>query len=305
MDNKRVSVARTILIGCAAAGLAFLSGCATVTVANLTPASLPENPSEIYTFTLRVTSRSSVVVAGSIAAKVVVDGQSYAMKPSPLGNDIYEFEYQVPAGRQEIAYYYLVDYRVEGLGGTNASEVFTGVQRSQIVRRYVLSLENNRGPVGASIGVLGRGFTPQDTVSFEANPARTVYASPTSLSFFVPAVPTGHNYQVTLNSAAGNSPIGTFRVDPANVAVSPSALSLRPGESQSLTFSLSTAAPAGGLLLDVTTDVPESVIMPEVIVPAGSNTVTVPVQGGKPGSGSLVLKGYGNDLAVQVTVLGK
>ena len=55
MDNKRVSVARTILLGCAAAGLALLSGCATVKVANLTPASLPENPSEIYTFTLRVT----------------------------------------------------------------------------------------------------------------------------------------------------------------------------------------------------------------------------------------------------------
>ena len=302
MDNKRVSVARTILLGCAVAGLAFLSGCATVKIANLTPASLPENPSEIYTFTLRVNTRSNIVAANSITPRIVVDGQSYAMRPSQLGDGIYEFEYQLPSGRQEVAYYFLVDYRVEGPGSPNVGEVYTDVQRSQIVRRYVLSLENNRGPVGASIGVLGRGFTPQDSVAFDGTPARTVYASPTSLSFFVPAVSTGHNYRVTLNGATGNSPIGTFRVDPTNVSVSPGSLALRPGETQSLTFSLSNAAPAGGLLLDVTTDVPESVIMPEVIVPAGSNTVTIPVQGGKPGSGSLVLKGYGSDVTVSVTV---
>ena len=62
----------------------------------------------------------------------------------------------------------------------------------------------------------------------------------------------------------------------------PAALSLAPGQKQSLTFTITHPAPAGGLLLDVTTDVPESVIMPEVIVPEGQSSATVTVEGGKP-----------------------
>ena len=44
------------------------------------------------------------------------------------------------------------------------------------------------------------------------------------------------------------------------------------GERQALNFSLPNAAPPGGTLLDIATDVPESVIMPEVIVPQGQTT---------------------------------
>jgi len=53
----------------------------------------------------------------------------------------------------------------------------------------------------------------------------------------------------------------------------------------------------------VTTDIPESVIMPEVVVPEGQTSAVVTVQGGKPGTGSLFLKGYGNgEVSVPVTV---
>jgi hypothetical protein len=49
--------------------------------------------------------------------------------------------------------------------------------------------------------------------------------------------------------------------------------------------------------------VPESVIMPEVVVAEGQTAVTVEVEGGKPGAGSLFLKGYGNgEVSVAVTV---
>jgi hypothetical protein len=75
------------------------------------------------------------------------------------------------------------------------------------------------------------------------------------------------------------------------------------GSSQNLTFSVPNPAPAGGLLLDITTDVPESVIMPEVIVPEGQTSVSVAITGGKPGSGSLFLKGYGSgEVTIAVTV---
>ena len=66
------------------------------------------------------------------------------------------------------------------------------------------------------------------------------------------------------------------------------------------------AAPPGGLLLDLTTDVPESVIMPEVIVPDGQNSVTVTVEGGRPGTGSLYLKGYDTgEVTIPVSVTAR
>lgn len=307
MHTNRISPARKILLWLGATlALALLSGCDTVVLTNLTAPSLPENPSQIYTFTLRVTPKTNTVSPGSISPKIILDGQSFAMKRSPIGDGIYEFEYQLPNGRDEVAYYYLVPFKIETQNGVTDSEVYTDVVRAKIVRRYVLSLEVNRGPIGARISVLGRGFSPQDTIFFENLPARTTYESPNSLSFFVPAIEANKNYRVMLGSAAGNSPVGTFRVDPSNLTVTPSTLSLRGGERQPLTFNVPVSAPPGGLLIDVTTDVPESVIMPEIIIPQGQTSTTITVEGGKPGSGSLFLKGFGaGEVNVPVTVTAR
>jgi hypothetical protein len=307
MHTNRISPARKILLGLgAAAMLTLLAGCDTVTLTNLTPPSMPENPSQIYTFTLRITPRTNTVPAASIKPHIITDGQSFDMKPSALGGGIYEFEYQLPPGRDTVAYYYLVNYETEGNNVMTAGEVYTEVSQVKIVHRYVLSLEVNRGPVGARISVLGRGFTPEDVVFFSGERARTEYQSPTSLSFYVPALEAGKNYSVALNGTPGYSPIGTFHIDPSNVNVSPSSLALITGSRQSLTFSIPNPAPLGGTLLDITTDVPESVIMPEVIIPAGGTSVTVMVEGGRPGNGSLFLKGFGSgELTVPVAVTGK
>jgi hypothetical protein len=304
MDLKRISFARQFLPATGAAlATMILCGCTTMTLTNLTPSSLPENPSGLYTFTLRVTPKSSTVVADSIAPHIVVGAESHEMKKSDAVPGIYEFDYRLPPGQDSIGYYYLVDYSTEGNGTVANREAYTAVAHASIVRRYVLSLEVNRGPVGARIGVLGRGFTPQDLVGFDGTAVRTVYESPTSLGFFVPALTPGRTYKVTLSSAAGNSVVGSFRIDASDVTVDPPALSLGPSQKQTLTFTVSHPAPAGGLLLDVTTDVPESVIMPEVIVPEGQTSVSVTVEGGKPGSGSLFLKGYGSgEVSVPVTV---
>lgn len=303
MHTNRISPARKIILCLATLlGLA-LAGCETVTLTNLSPASMPENPSQIYTFTLRVTPRTNTVPRSSIVPHIVVDGQSYPMKQSAVGEGLYEFEYQLPAGRDEIAYYFLVNYMVEGNNVRNTQEAYTDVSRVQIVRRYVLSLEVNRGPVGSRISILGRGFTPQDVVNFDGSPVRTVFESPNALSFYVPPLPPNQNYRVSLTSMAGDSPVGTFRIDPSSVTVFPTTLQLRTGQQQLLSFTLPNPAPPGGTLLDVTTDVPESVIMPEVVVPQGQNQVTVNVEGGQPGSGSLFLKGYGaGEITIPVTV---
>jgi hypothetical protein len=304
MDLKRISFARQFLTASGAALAAvLLGGCATMSLTNLTPSSQPENPSGIYTFTLRVTPKSSSVVPDTIAPHIVVGGESHDMQKNATIPGIYEFDYKLPPGQDSIGYYFLVSYATEGNGMMASKQAYTALAHTAVVSRYVVSLEVNRGPVGARIGVLGRGFTPQDLIGFDGTAVRTVYESPTSLGFFVPALPAGKTYRVTLSSAAGNSDVGTFRIDSSNVTAEPASLSLAPGQKQSLTFTVTNPAPAGGLLLDITTDVPSSVIMPEVIVPEGQTSVTVTVEGGKPGSGNLFLKGYGGgEVTVPVTV---
>ncbi|HXQ80668.1 MAG TPA: cell surface protein [Opitutaceae bacterium] len=306
MDLKRISFARQLFPASGAAlALAALSGCANVALTNLTPSSLPENPSGIYTFTLRVTPKTSSVIPDSITPHIVVGAESHDMKRSDVSTELFEYDYRLPAYQNDIGYYYLVDYNTSGNGIAGSHQAYTALAHAAIVSRQVLSIEVNRGPVGARIGVLGRGFTPRDLVGFDGTAVRTVYESPTSLGFFVPPFTPGRTYKVTLSSAAGNSFVGTFRIDASDVTVDPAALTLAPGQKQVLTFTVTHPAPAGGLLLDVTTDVPESVIMPEVVVPEGQTTAAVTVEGGKPGTGSLFLKGYGSgEVSVPVTVSG-
>ena len=304
MHNSRTLHARRFFLGLAAAvSLLFFSGCEEVKIIDLTPSTLAENPSQIYTLSMRATPKTSAMVSGSLTPRIIIGGKNYTMKPSPMGQDIYEFEYTLPPGTTKLAYYYLVSFQVQNNGIISSREAYTPVKALDVVGRYVLSLEVNRGPVGARVSVLGRGFTPQDVVYFDSTPARTVFESPNALGVFVPAVEPNRNYRVSIGGAQGNSPVGTFRVDGGTVSVMPTSLSLRGGQTQSLTFTLPNIAPPGGLLLDITTDVPESVIMPEVLVPAGQSTVTVTVQGGRPGSGNLFLKGYASgELTIPVSV---
>ena len=154
MHTNRISPARKIIVWLMAAlSLALLSGCETVTLTDLTPKSMAENPSHIYTFSLRVTPRTQTV--SNVTPQIVVDGKSYHMKKSPLGEGIYDFEYQLPAGRDKMAFYYLVNYSVEG-NGTQPPET------SRIGHGHIVAdtcCHRSEFPVrGARLSVLGRGF---------------------------------------------------------------------------------------------------------------------------------------------------
>lgn len=302
MHTNQISPARKIISALTATlGLVLLTGCETVKLTDLTPKTMVENPSNIYTFSLRVAPRSNTVT--SLEPRIVIDGQNHGMKKSPLGEGLYDFEYQVPAGRDQLRYYFLVNYSVEGNGTLTPQETYTQVSEVRIENRYVVRLQVNRGPVGAVISIVGRGFTPQDTVHFDGTPVRTALVSANELTFFVPALDAGRTYKVSIRGAAGDSDVGPFRIDASTITISPMSLTLRTGERQPLNFSLTNPAPAGGTLLDVTTDVPESVIMPEVIVKPGQTSVSVTVEGGRPGSGSLFLKGFGSgEMKITITV---
>jgi hypothetical protein len=278
--------------------LFLVAGC-NLTITNLTPETVPQNPSQIYTITASFRASRQVETA-TIRPRIIIDGQAYPMNRSPAGVDLWEFDYQLPAGRTSASYYFICDYKTKG--SSDAQDLYSELQTLNIAGRYVIRPEATRAPVGSRVSILGAGFTTADIVYFDNTPTRTVFESPSSLSFFVPAVAPGHSYKLTVRGAGVGLDVGSFRVDAISFQVYPSALVLRPGEQQAVTFTIPQPAPAGGLLIDVTTDIPDSVVMPVVMVPANATSVTVPVQGGKPGTGSLFFRSSAGESSVAVTV---
>lgn len=278
--------------------LLLLAGC-NLTITNLTPDTVPQNPSQIYTITASFRPGSQVDTA-TIKPRIVIDGQYHPMTRSSVGVDIWEFDYQLPAGRTTANYYFIVDFNTKG--DSASQEMTSEIQSLSIAGRYVIRPEATRAPVGSRVSILGAGFSPADVVYFDSTPTRTVFESPSSLSFFVPAVEPGRNYKLSVRGAGVGLDVGTFRVDAISFQVEPSALVLKSGEQQALTFTIPQPAPAGGMLIDVRTDIPESVVMPEVIVPANSSSVTIPIQGGKPGTGSLYFRSSAGESTVSVSV---
>lgn len=279
-----------------------LTGCETMKLTNLTPDNVPQNPSQIYTVTLNTKWTTAHVVPESIQARIIIDGQNFPMSRSTSALDVWEFDYQLPAGRRSASYYFICEFDVKSGTGVVPREAYSELQTMTIADRYVLRPEAPRAPAGAKISILGAGFTPQDVVYFGLTPVRTVFESSSSLAFFVPAVETGQGYRLRVVGPGGELAAGTFRVDAGNVSVSPGSLVLRANEQQALTFTLPSPAPAGGMLIDVTTDIPASIIMPEVLVPPGQTSVTVLVTGGKPGTGSLYFKSSAGETSIPVTV---
>lgn len=287
----------------AAAGLGFFSGCAAPSVSVVTPADLPENPSNIYTIVARVEPTNHKAVPESATAQIAIDGQVFPMSRSAAGKGLFEFDYTLPAGRNSVKFYVVGTYKVSVKGAESTRVEYTDLQEARILGRYVSTLDAYRGFVGAKIGILGKGFNPNDVVYLNGVAAKTSVESQGAISFYVPAVDPGANYAIEVSDGQTKIPAGSFHVDGASVSVVPGSLALRSGESAVVSFTLPVPAGAGGIYLDVTTNIPESVIMPEIFIPAGRTHTQVYVSGGKPGAGAIYLKGYGpGELVIPVTV---
>lgn len=280
----------------------FLAGCE-VKLVDITPPTLKANPSNTYTITAQVKLKNNAIVEGSVRAEIIIDGRAQPMTKAPGSDSLYEYDYNMPPGRDSAAYYILVRYQRKTASATINKELTTDVKTFRVENRYSVELEVNRAPVGARIAILGRGFTREDKVMVGGAPAVTQFQSSTSLAFYVPSLPSGRNYNVSVLGLSGELSAGSLRIDASSIRVSPTSLSLRSGQRLPLVFSLPTDAPPGGLAIIVTTDVPNSVIMPEVIVPAGQRVASITVQGDEPGTGSLYVElgGY-SDVVIPITV---
>lgn len=280
----------------------LLAGCG-VTIENLTPAKVPQNPSGIYTITMRADAGGVAVKEDSLQGSIVIDGETLPMVRNPVDPSLFDFDYVMPEDQGEAAFYFILNYAVLGGSTENPRQQVSGLETFQLVNKYVLQMQVDRAPVGRPVAVLGRRFFRSDKIIIGGVEAETLFKSDNEIEFIVPPLPAGQSYFVQLETDGNRVPIGNFMIDLSLLKVAPRSLELVSGESAVLVFSVDFEAPSGGLAVRVTTDIPKSVIMPEVIIPAGARSVSVPVEGADPGVGALFADVPGmKEVVIPVTV---
>ena len=292
MMNTLSTLSKSILLS---ASLCFLTSCNQPSFINLTSGNLSQNPSGIYTLQTELNIQDRKVNQDTIQVSAVVGGDTIPMVKDPVNPFLWSCDYKLPQGFDEATYYYLAKYSIHrDETGLATKEVKSDLQVFRLENRYVGNLASYRGPVGVEIAVQGRGMTKYDSITIGESKASTKYLSENELRFTVPALPSGIDYPVQLiGGPHGALDIGNFRIDESVLGVVPSSLEIKSGDSATLLFKIDFEAPESGLAIDVKTNVPNSVIMPEAIISQGNKTVNIPIRGGEPGEGKLVVTAPG------------
>jgi len=292
MMNSLSTLSKSIILS---ASLCLFTNCKQPSFINLTSTNLSQNPSGIYTLQTELDIQDRHVSEDSIEVFAVVGGDTISMTKDPVNPFLWSCDYKLPQGFDEATYYFAAKYSVNR-GGNDFSprEVKSDLQVFRLENRYVGNLASYRGPVGVEIAVQGRGLTKYDSITMGGAKTTTRHLSENELRFTIPALPAGVDYPVQLiGGPHGALDIGNFRIDESVLGVVPSSLEIKSGDSATLLFKIDFEAPASGLTIDVKTDIAKSVIMPVAIISSGNKTVNIPIRGGEPGEGKLVVTAPG------------
>ncbi len=273
--------------------LLSLAGCSQ-TLTNVTPQIAQRNPSNMYRFTTRCNVDPARVIPGSFQIDLIIDGERHPLQMETLTPAFYFYDHTMGMDRTNAKYYFELNYQQNNRGKLRNFVVKTPLSEFQIQERCCFCLDNERGPVGAEMKVLGRGFSEGDRVILGEYNAPTSYISENVLSFQIPPVIAGKTYPVYTLCNGDKNFVGNLLVDNSRFSVDPKSLEISKGEKTDLLIETSCALNAD-LYVNVTTDVPDSVIMPEVRIPAGESSTHVTIEGGEPGKGSLFISAQGFD----------
>jgi hypothetical protein len=96
-------------------GALALAGCVPTSVSNLTPRTVPANPTRTYPFEVTWNTARRGVKTDAVSAWVVIDGVLYPMTRVPVAANRWEALVPVPAGRTYVPYKYRFDYSIPGV----------------------------------------------------------------------------------------------------------------------------------------------------------------------------------------------
>jgi len=314
-SNQTFPVKRIFVVLGALAALA-LGGCASPSVTNLTPSALAPNPAQTYKISARVKPSATNLIAGSQTVKIIIGGEAFVMTRVPNSDNLFEFDYKAPAGVTQFAYYFLVEYNVSDSGIVSARTDYSPLQHAVItdmgdavatvttsnttipwsrpadwdgnISDNAASAPSTTSSGAVTAGAFGSG-PATNTVDATAVAAAAQTTAPVTADAFAPAT-TGNNLSITAPTS--------------DIIVSPDNITVYSGSYIVVKFVTPHVVTGSPLLIDVTTDIPASVIMPEVHVKVGSNIASINLKGGKPGKGHLYVKaaGFAKTITVPITV---
>ena len=289
----------------AVVGCGLLSGCGSQYVTNLTPQTAKRNPSNLYRFTVQCAVNPQKLVPDTFKPLLVIDGQQFPLRQDADMEGLYYYDHELDATRTDAKYYFQVSYEQYRSGTVKSYVRKTPLASFSISGFGNLSLEIDRAPVGSEVRVLGSGFTANNRIRVGDYDAPTELLSENVLSFRVPAVTVGKAYPVSVTVGEAMHFAGNLLIDSGRFTAEPTEISLRVSEKTDFTLRANRPSPSD-LYINVTTDIPNSVIMPEVRLATGEDSATVAIEGGEPGKGHLYVSAQGFDeLTVPIEVIGE
>lgn len=271
----------------------FLTAGCEVGLKNLTPEKVIQNDSGIYALEIEAKSKNANIDPLSVKPKVVINGEIYPMSKNKTDSNTYVYDYEMPIGANRARYYYLVDYKIKYRDIYHDKQIQSPLYDLELKNRYVTELQNERGLIGSTVPVMGNGFSSLDKIYIGGKKAKTQFISKNQLNFIVPELTVNQIYDIVLNNGFDTKRIGEFRVDPARIRVNKSRIDLKEYERTQLVFKIDHLASSKGQELEITTEIPESIIMAPVKVPANKDFVEVTLEGGKAGVGHLFINAPG------------
>ena len=281
-----------------------LTGCS-VRIINLTPTEIPTSASGTYTLKALADIGRNTVFPDSLEAFVIIDGKQYPMIQQPANDYLFEYNYKPSDEKSAFQFYYKLNYIIKKNNQTPAFKQTTSdLQQVELTYSNRLKINRQHAPIDTEVSVYGDQFTVRDQVLVNGILCKTSRISSQELQFVVPEISPKFNYPVEVRTPKGIFKAGSLRVDPANpLKVTPQKLALRLGQPQALVFMLDYPAPSGGLYLEITTDIPDSIIMPEALIPEGSRTISVIVDSKNIANGNLFIQaGELPEIIVPVTI---
>ena len=314
MHNNQTSHAKRIFAVLGALAALALSGCVSPTIINRTLGVLAPSPTQTYKITASVKPSASNFIPDSETVQIMIGQAPYPMTKVPNSDTLYEFDYKAPPGVTQFAYYFLAHYNTSDSGIVSLREDYSTLQHAVISDQISSVAAGNTAAAGASVSSANTAIPWGSPASMESSASANVAPASTSASGALNAGSFGFgsasstaattSYSAQTPAPTASSASVSTRQDGNDLTVSPTEISIHTGSNIVLKFITPTKVTGSPLLIDVTTDIPDSVIMPEVYVNVGRNVGSVILKGGKPGKGNLYVKaaGYAKTLTIPITV---
>ncbi|HEY2951827.1 MAG TPA: hypothetical protein VGK40_04540 [Verrucomicrobiae bacterium] len=103
----------------------WLTACATSTITNLTPSTLPRGEKGLYPVECAFDTQQRTLKEKTLAPQVVVDQDSYPMRRVLKSNNRWETLVPVPAGKKEVTYHFKVDYDYTDFNKTGKGSILS------------------------------------------------------------------------------------------------------------------------------------------------------------------------------------